>query len=288
MSADQAAHVTRAENITRKAQMKRLEHYNRWHRIALAFSEYKHAQEHRFPTEVIECDTARFGTTRCSDGARMHTGRTLVLKGRQSKQWTCQPLPPKISYGKRGIGPETISEVRPAIQLQTPLTALLGVDGAKAWPAAAGPRLILGGVNHQKKVFTPASAVSKKGLKKPTAQFLARQSRGKKKGAASYKQHYRVAGGDHAVQGTFGMISNCLRKTNSRGRNAKSKTRTLLAQPAATLVKRPGVNNILSANKTYREALLTGSLGLSPQQAFKLEKLTWLIPTEAEERDTEN
>ena len=41
------------------------------------------------------------------------TGRTLVLEGRQSKQWTCQPLPPKISYGKRGMGPETISEARP-------------------------------------------------------------------------------------------------------------------------------------------------------------------------------
>jgi len=38
---------------------------------------------------------------------------------------------------------------------------LLGVDGVKAWPAAAGPRVILGAVNHQKKVFTPASAVWK-------------------------------------------------------------------------------------------------------------------------------
>ena len=104
-------------------------------------------------------------------------------------------------------------------------------------------------------------------------------------GAASYKQHYRVAGGDNAVEGTFGMISNCPRKTNSRGGNDKSKTRTLLAQSAAALVRRPGVNNILSAYKTYREALQTGSLGLSPQQAFKLEKLTWLIPTEGEERD---
>lgn len=129
---------------------------------------------------------------------------------------------------------------RPAIQSQTPLTALLGVDGAKAWPAAAGPRVILGAVNHQKKVFTPASAVSKKGLKKPTAQFLARQSRGKKKGAASYKQHY---------------IPSCWRRQRRRGdiwndlqlspqnqfqrRNAKSKTRTLLAQSAAALVRRP-------------------------------------------------
>ena len=84
MSANQAAHVTRTENITHKAQMKRLEHYNRWHRIVLAFSEYKHAQEHRFPTEVIECDAARFGTTRCSDGARMH--RPYFGFGRSSKQ----------------------------------------------------------------------------------------------------------------------------------------------------------------------------------------------------------
>ena len=205
------------------------------------------------------------------------TGRTLVLEGRQSKQWTCQPLPPKISYGKRGMGPETISEARPESSCHSVANSINSV--ARRWRCKSlacrrGSACDLRSSQSSKEgVHSSKCCLERRRGLLPTNNIM-----------------YRVAGGDNAVEGTFGMISNCLRKTNSRGRNAKSKTRTLLAQSAAALVRRPGVNNIplsLSAYKTYREALLKGPLGLSPQQAFKLEKLTWLIPTEEEERDTE-
>lgn len=286
IAADQAAHLTRSAGTAIKAQAKRLEHYNRWHRIALAYTEYKHAQTHRFPTEVVECDSARFGTAKVPGGGRMHTGRTLILKGRQSKQWTSQPLPAKTSFGKRGMGPESTSEVKSVIQRQTPDTALLGVDGAKAWRGAAGSRIVLEGVNHQKKIFTPASSVPAKVLKKPAQRFLKNQSRGATKGAKAYKSHYRVAGGDNAVEGAFGMVSNCLRKTNSRGRNAKCNTRTLLAQSAAALVRKAGLPVVLEAYRTYRLDLASGRLGLSPMHAWDVQSLTWLLAAQ-EEADVE-
>ena len=97
--------------------------------------------------------TAR-GLEAAKNGQRVHSGRTLVLKGRQSKTWSLQPLPVKISTGKRGMGPETAEEVPPAMQKQVPKSALLAVDGARAWKRAADGRLILTGVNHQKKMFT--------------------------------------------------------------------------------------------------------------------------------------
>ena len=273
---DQAIHLTREPDTTTGAQRGRVEQWVVAHRIALAFTEFKNSQELRFKTEVVECDSARFGSSKKKSGQRVHSGRTLVLKGRQSKKWSSQPLPVKISTGKRGMGPETAEEVSPHIQKQVPKSALLAVDGARAWKRAADGRQILTGVNHQKKIFTPASKVDKKDLKPASVRFLQGRSKGPKKVAAAYKQHYRVAGGDNAAEGVFGHISNMLRKTNSKGRNAKAKMRTLLAQSSAALLRRPGFLSVLQAHKEYREALLTGALQVSPNQAYNLKHAKWL------------
>lgn len=80
IAADQAAHLTRPAGTTLKAQEKRLGHYNRWHRIALAYAEFKHAQTHRFPTEVVEADSSTFSSSKAPGGGRRHSGRTLILK----------------------------------------------------------------------------------------------------------------------------------------------------------------------------------------------------------------
>ena len=131
MAPDQAVHMTRTKDTSLVAQTKRIEHLYQKHRIALAFSEYLHAETLKFPTEVVKADSPRFGRGyEC--GKRIHSGRMLVLKGRQSKQWSSQPLPVKVSKGKRGMGPETVEEVSGPIQKQTPASALLGVDGARA------------------------------------------------------------------------------------------------------------------------------------------------------------
>ena len=148
---------------------------------------------------------------------------------------------------------------------------------------AADGRLILTGVNHQKKIFTPASKIAKKDLKPASARFLKSKAKGTKKVAAEYKKHFRLAGGDNAAEGVFGHISNMLRKTNSKGRNAKAKMRTLLAQSSAALLRRPGFLSVLQAHKEYREALLTGALQVSPSNAYKLEHAKWLHADGAKE-----
>ena len=119
-----------------------------------------------------------------NSGQRVHSGRTLVLKGRQSKKRSSQPLHVKSSTGKRGMGPETAEEVSPAIQKQVPKSALLPVDGARAWKRAADGRQILTGVNHQKKIFTPASKVEKK-IAPGFSQISPKQIQGSQEGSCS-------------------------------------------------------------------------------------------------------
>ena len=282
MAPDQAVHLTRTKDTSLVAQTKRIEHLYQKHRIALAFSEYLHAETLKFPTEVVEADSARFGSGyEC--GKRIHSGRMLVLKGRQSKQWSSQPLPVKVSKGKRGMGPETVQEVSGPIQKQTPASALLGVDGGKAWKKAAEGRIVLRGVSHQTKIFTPASKVSKQKLPAKTKKFLEKQSNGKRKGARMYQRHFRVAGGDNCAEGIFGHLANIMRKTNSRGRHAKPQMRTLQAQSSAALLRRPGFLNVLLAHAKYKEALLTGRLGVSPNQAYNFHQCWWLHPKEDKE-----
>lgn len=108
---------------------------------------------------------------------------------------------------KRGMGPETAEEgpLQP-IQKQVPKSLLLAVDGAQAWKPAADGCLILTGVNHEKKIFTPASKVAKKDPK---------QSQGSQESSVTM-----------LLKVSSVTSRNMLRKTNSKGRNAKAKMRS--------------------------------------------------------------
>lgn len=66
-----------------------------------------------------------------------HQGRTLVLKGRSSKQWETVAL--KTSYSKRGrgMGTEQRAEIEPAPRRMVGDNCIMAADGAKAWQGAA-------------------------------------------------------------------------------------------------------------------------------------------------------
>lgn len=91
----------------------------------------------RFKTEVVVCDSARVGS---------------------NKKWSSQALANgvKRTRDSRG-GPSPTHPLK-----QVPKSAMLAVDGAQASKRAADGCLILTGVNHEKKIFTPASKVARK------------------------------------------------------------------------------------------------------------------------------
>lgn len=78
MAPDQAVHMTRTKDTSLVAQTKRIEHLYQKHRIALAFSEYLHAETLKFPTEVVE---ARSRLTRPDLGAAMNVENEYILAG---------------------------------------------------------------------------------------------------------------------------------------------------------------------------------------------------------------
>ena len=88
------------------------------------------AQAVVFKDEVVETDTARTAG-RMESNSRTHTGRTLVLKGRKTKQWTAVALRPSSTSGRRGCPPETASEVRKPLQRSLGPGGVLAADGAK-------------------------------------------------------------------------------------------------------------------------------------------------------------
>ena len=98
-----------------------------------------------------------------------------------------------------------------------------------------------------------------------------------------YQRHFRVAGGDNCAEGIFRHLANIMRKTNSRGRHAKPQMGPLQAQSSAALLRRPGFLNVLLAHAKYKEALLTGRLGVSPNQAYNFHQCWWLHPKEDKE-----
>ena len=74
MAPDQAVHMTRTMDTSVVAQTKRIEHLYLKHRIALAFSEYLHAENLKFGTEVVEL-------TQPDLGAAMSVALEYILAG---------------------------------------------------------------------------------------------------------------------------------------------------------------------------------------------------------------
>lgn len=101
---------------------------------------------------------------------------------------------------------------------QVPKSVLLAVDGAQAWKRAADGCLILTGGNHEKKVFTPASKVAKR---------IQSRAKGPKKAAKQPKSSITALQVVTMLLKVSSVTSRqMLRKTNSKGRNAKAKMRS--------------------------------------------------------------
>ncbi|CAE7541319.1 unnamed protein product [Symbiodinium microadriaticum] len=137
------------------------------HKLVMAFTEAMVAEQMLFENEVVEGDTARFGSnTLDTDSGRLqvHEGRTFVLKGRRSKRWSATGLAPTAS--SRAMPPETVADVKPQMDKQLGSGVVFAPDGARAWLAATRESdvPVLTGVNHNKKVFTPVSTLAKKDL----------------------------------------------------------------------------------------------------------------------------
>ena len=94
--------------------------------MALAYSELLHSQNIVFHKDVLETDTARFGS-RKEDNARVHQGRLMVCKARLKKSWSLTALP------QRGMPPETSAEVEPVLARATGKGIVLAPDGGAAW-----------------------------------------------------------------------------------------------------------------------------------------------------------
>ena len=220
---DAALHLVKSPDTKTETARTRIFREYRLHKIALAFAELDNAQKIEYPIDVLEVDTARHGSRKdTSTGNRIHTGRQLLFKTRKSKQWSTHPLPTSTSSGSRGSKPETKEEVTPLVTSKMPHGGLLAADGAKAWQSAARrakEALLLKGVSHQKKIFTPTTRVPKQDMHWKARKFLKRQSETKKPLTREYKKHWVLAAGDQACESQFAHIQ----QTNARPLECRAK-----------------------------------------------------------------
>ena len=68
-------------------------------------------------------------------------------------------------------------------------------------------------------------------------------------------------------------------QTGVLGKDSKSSTKTLQAHSSAALLRAAGLDRVLDAHRRYRLRLMTGDLGVSSSQAYKLNNLNWLAPS---------
>ncbi|CAE7488892.1 unnamed protein product, partial [Symbiodinium necroappetens] len=280
------------------------------HKLVMAFTEAMVAEQMLFENEVVEGDTARFGSnTLDTDSGRLqvHEGRTLVLKGRRSKRWSATGLAPTAS--SRAMPPETVADVKPQMDQQLGSGVVFAPDGARAWLAATRESdvPVLTGVNHNKKVFTPVSTLAKKDLSASATKTLKRQT-GAQKGLARETKHaFEVVGGDNMAESLLGHIKQSMRRSGAvRGGTAGSKKKTAQVLSAAALLRGPGLLKLLSGYKAYRgllyrksscrparrvvdgtrdvvaagaaaiEACSTGTVPVGPRDAWSMERAMWL------------
>ena len=279
MSNDQACHMCHVPEDSVRAGYEKTLRLFQSHKIALAFKEVQFAQAVVFKDEVVETDTARTAG-RMESGSRKHTGRTLVLKGRKTKQWTAVALRPSSSSGRRGCPPETACEVRKPLRRSLGPGVVLAADGARAWAKAVPEKPRLEGVSHGRRVFTPTAKLSKSALDSRTTRMLQRNSTGKAgrgKLAAESARLFKVPAGDHAAEGVLGNLKTTLRRIGGAGKKRSDSKRSIDALAASSLLRQPGVEAILDAHVEYRKAALSGQLGLSPTQVYDPNSLTWLF-----------
>ncbi|CAE7674500.1 unnamed protein product [Symbiodinium sp. CCMP2592] len=271
--ADQTAHLIREPGENLLTVHKKVQRHRQLHAIALAYSEMEHSQRVRFKYVVVEPDSARFGKRTTEDGsARKHVARTLVLKGRKSKEWTATPLQPSLSQGKRGMPPESLDEVLGPMQKQIRRGCILAPDGGQAFKAAAGAfqKPLLPGVRHGQKLFTPTAVLRGSSCQTETKKRTLTKNIAKKSG-----RDYKMAAGDNCAEGLLGNIKTTLRRSGGI-RAQRDKLSSLRALSAAALLRQPGLRRVLQAHAAYRRALESGVLKLSPTQAYAVNSISWL------------
>lgn len=151
---------------------------------------------------------------------------------------------------------------------------------SKAWGAAAreAKKPLLIGVQHGKRLFTPASSLQKNQVDTKTHKFLQKCSQPKKKACKAYKDKFVAAARDNVAEGLVSNLKHTARRLNSLrgGRVANSNQKSVTAQSSATLLRQAGLYSVLESAKLFREARSNGTLTLSPRDAFDYQKHGWL------------
>ena len=284
---DASVHFCRRQTETYRACEHRVGFFQSMMKVALAYSEVAHANSTKFKREVVEPDSGRMGRKRFSDKDRKkkeHHGRTLVLKGRSSKQWVAFALRPRVTKVGRGMGAEKREEVEGVLRKTITKTCVLAPDGAKAWKGVASDMNVplAGGVNHMRKIFTPPAKFLKSKLTASQKATFDKDARGNHPSASSSPRYYTLAAGDNAAEATLGIIKQSMRRMQMVGRcNAsKAELRSVQALAGAALARRAGLQIVLESLAAYRYALVTGELQTSPMDCYKAEKLPWLYTTD--------
>ena len=151
---------------------------------------------------------------------------------------------------------------------------------SKAWGAAAreAKKPLLKGVQHGKRLFTPAASLQKNQVDTKTHKFLQKCSQPKKKACKAYKKKFVAAAGDNMAEGLVSNLKHTARRLNSLrgGKVANSNQKSVTAQSSATLLRQAGLYSVLESAKLFREACSNGTLTLSPRDAFDYQKHGWL------------
>ena len=277
-------YVRREDESVRSTENKVAQFFNK-HKIAMAYSEVRRAQSTTFEDDVVEPDTCRTGSRKRGSSAstRIHQGRTLVLKGRYKKQWTVRALQDReTKKGRGGGGPETRAEVEGPLKKALGKGTVVAPDGGKAFHGAAeaAGRQVLKGVNHQRKIFTPASRLLKSKLDSKTTRMLRARTKGKNPSVRETALYFTLSAGDNAAEGITGHLKNTMRRLGNVGRNTSPATckKNVQALASAALLRNAGLNSVLTALSLYRIALSRGDINLSPKDAFDVSSCSsWLI-----------
>ena len=280
---DAAVHMCRKRDETYRACEHRLLDFTSRMKIALSFTEVAHASSVRFRGEIVEPDSGRTGSKKRSTvnpQLREHQGRTMIVKGRSSKQWATVALQTSYSKKGRGMGTEKRAEVEPALRSMVSADCILAPDGAKAWKGICDTMQVpcASGVSHLRKIFTPVSRFLKSGLTKKAHATLKKQTKGKKAAASESCRYFHVCGGDNSAESTLGHLKNSMRRlgTVGRGNAKKPSLKTVQALSSAALLRQAGLAKVLEALAAYRAACATGTLKLGPNLCWRHESCRWL------------
>ena len=275
ISNDQCAQMLKKQGENYNTLRNTVNGWYKKHKVALAYSEQLHARTTVFERDVLEADTARFGT-RKEDHARVHQGRLMVCKARLKKTWTTTALPPSRSTGKRGMPPETAAEVEPVLARSTGKAIVLAPDGGAAWRNTAKTTPTLKGVAHGRGLFTPPAQLKKSTLDASVTAMLRQRGKGPERLTKETQRHFTLPAGDNTAEGVFGTVKHSMRRLQSTGKRTSDKMRAIQAQSAAALTRNSGMAAVLHAHKTFRKDGLQGKLGITARDAYNVEKCTWL------------